>query len=305
MLLDIISTILSSGIFQEPLTMIKPGNTSRKYDTHITLRTFITGLIPLCNVVRECVLDSYRGSIKYGYYMCKCISISYRITNENTCLGTSIMIVPIAVSIGYLISNRDELDIMNITSTATLLLKKYSTVQDTVMLYKAVRMVQPSYTKKLNIVPALPDLYSESYEHDIIKSDLTLWKLFKYCAHIDICARQVVTHYEDVLELLRYFKDVLGVCRDYDLTILKTYLYSISKFGDSLILRKFGYETLNYVRRRAQEILKSLENKHVLHIDNVEKFHNELVSRGINPGSAADLIAIVLTLYNLERFLTW
>ncbi len=302
MLLREICNILVSGIFEEPITYLKPGNVCRISDTHITLRTFIRGCIPTCTIVEECIYDSYRGYIKYGYYISKCLKESYKISGENTCLGTCIMLIPIAVSIGYLKSIEDEITLEKILQKATELLKRYSTCQDTIILYEALRKIKLSYVEKINPIPSLPDIHDRYYIEKIVREDITLWKLFKYCSHIDNCVRQTVTCYEDILELLKFFKNILRRYENIDNAILITYIYSLARFGDTLILRKDGYEKYREIRKIAMRLYYKIENEGLdkCYTD-ILKFHEYLKERRLNPGSTADYIAVMLSLYNLEN----
>ncbi len=238
--IDELALALSSGILEEPLTLIKPGNVSRMYDSHITLRKFVYGCSPIISILSECIRDSLRGKIQYGYYIYRILKLSLELSGENVCAGTSLMIVPLAVALGFLIREKTLINLKDVTYNASILVRKYSTCNDTIMLYKALKMLNISYIKSRNIVPALPDVNDENSFIIILKQNLTLWRLLRYCSSIDICSRQVVTYYEDVLEMLRLFKKFLEEYCDFDYAILLIYYRTLSSLGDTMILRKYG-----------------------------------------------------------------
>ncbi|NPA69356.1 MAG: hypothetical protein GXO26_00980 [Crenarchaeota archaeon] len=301
---DELAIALSSGIIEEPLSLLKPGNVSRMYDTHITLRKFVRGCMPIISTINECIRDSIRGKICYGYYIYKILKLSLKTSKENTCAGTCLMIVPLAVSIGFLISRRSLVSLRDVLYNATILLKRYSTCNDTIMFYKALKMLNISYIRSRNVVPALPDVNDEDSSEIILKQNLTLWKLLRYCASIDICSRQVVTYYSDILELLKLFKNFLERYGNIDYSILLTYYKALSLIGDTMILRKYGIEKFFYLKNIGETMFKiCIENEESC-INESKKLHEMFVKNGINPGSIADLIAIMLSLYRLEEVLS-
>jgi len=67
----------------------------------------------------------------------------------------------------------------------------------------------------------------------------------------------------------------------------------LSKFLDPLVIAKHGRDIAEYVRERASEVLISLDKGY---LKAVEKFDEELIERGINPGSIADLTVVAIYL---------
>ncbi|NPA24191.1 MAG: hypothetical protein GXO23_07855 [Crenarchaeota archaeon] len=295
---------LSSGIILEPLALIKPGNTSRMYDTHINLRDFVYGCTSIILTVKQCIEDSMRGKIMFGYYIYRTLELCKSLVNENTCAGTTLMIIPLSVAVGYLLSNDLPKDVKYVTYMATKLLREHSTCNDTIMFYRALRLFNISYVRNRNFVPSLPSVYDDNYHYYIIRDGLNLWKLLKYCSHIDICSRQVITFYEDVLEMLRYFKMELLKNGNLDYTILLTYYRTLLKVGDTMVLREHSYSAFKMLRDEARRLYELCIKDPSSCLHESEIFHNKLVKAGINPGSVADLVAVMLSLWKLEHQLS-
>ncbi len=297
-----IATALSAGIIIEPLTFIKPGNTSRAYDAHIPLREFVYGCIPITVIVEECIKNSMNLKLMFGYYIYEISKISKSLIGENVCAGTSLMIIPLAAAVGYLLAKSYVRDIYNITYVASKLVKKYSTCNDSIMLYKAIKVFNMSYVKARNLVPSLPDVYSIESEKDIVRDNIRLWDLLRYCAHVDLCSRQVVSYYEDVLEFFRYFKSMVDKV-DIDIAILLTYYKILSRLGDTMILRKYGYNVFRKVRNIAGRMYNICEKDPRICIEESLRLHKEFINNHINPGSTADIVAVILSLYEVEKIL--
>jgi triphosphoribosyl-dephospho-CoA synthase len=89
---------------------------------------------------------------------------------------------------------------------------------------------------------------------------------------------------------------------DINYSIVLGYHNLLSKVKDPLIISKFGNEVAEEVRRKAAEMLKELSAREDVKV--LKKFDEELISRGINPGSVADLTisSIYLALLDGLRF---
>jgi len=80
-----------------------------------------------------------------------------------------------------------------------------------------------------------------------------------------------------------------------DDAIAHTYLRSLSDEEDTFVKMKFGAEKSDYVQERAKEIVERGYK-----IKEIEDFDGELIGQGINPGSAADIIAAALFIAVLD-----
>lgn len=168
-----------------------------------------------------------------------------------------------------------------------------STVNDTINLYEAIRICNPGGLGKIK-------KYDVSDDHsikDIQKDSITLKKIFELSKDYDLISLEYSTGFNIILnEGLPYFFKVFNQYNDINIATVNTYLKLLSIHPDTLIIRKSGLKSAQYVSNLALKILQlggisSDEGlKLTLNLD------NELQGKGgkMNPGTTADLITGIL-----------
>ena len=302
--LDLIAVALASGIAIEPL-LLKPLNVSRIYDYEdLTLNMFQITALYSVNVFRKCIRDSKKGKFTVGKRIRELVLRTYKLTRQNTCLGTAILLIPLAYSIGDLYTRLEtfkEIDIEIICLNASRIVKKYSTPLDTVHLYNTIRKIKPRhvfqcreyYTQKEHF--KAPDVSSPNYVEHILKEKITLWEVFSESSRIDMVSAQIVDCYIDVLKICRIMQDSSV---DYSTLSIRILRYLLNRYIDTMLLRKFGKEIAYTICSALGKILEKLQR---LDEENVKFINNAF--RRINLGTYADIIACSISLTFLKHIL--
>lgn len=301
---------LALGIVLEVSAYPKPGNVHRFRDFSDTiyedfLVTALTAVEPLFRGIRR----GYKHGnsltmlkIVYGDIIYDLVSLSRRISGGgNTCLGTALMLTPIAVALGYELSRRNKICLEEMLQTSCKWLKKYSTALDTVYLYKAIRVATPSYVRRSDHTNSYPNVWEKNYRRKIIEKNIKLWDILEYSSLFDIVARDIVECYPRSYKLAQYIYTRLKTHNIWNRAVVEAYIYQLSNEIDTLILRKKGFKEALGVKESAEKIVKLCENSWLYCVDELRKFDEELSSRGINPGSTADIVATAISLYTLTR----
>ncbi len=168
-----------------------------------------------------------------------------------------------------------------------------STVNDTINLYEAIRICVPGGLGKIKKY----DVYDDYSIKEIQKEKITLKKIFELSKEYDLISLEYSTGFNIILnEGLPYFFRAFNQYNDINIATVNTYLKLLSIHPDTLIIRKSGLKSAQYVSNLALKILQvggiSSEEglKLTLNLD------NELQGKGgkMNPGTTADLITGIL-----------
>ena len=302
-LLKKISVYLALGLITEVSAYPKPGNVSKNYSfIDTTYEDFLVSSHVAQWIIYEGLVLGYENKFIIGKLIYDMVKYSKEIHGGgNTCLGTSIMIVPLALAIGKIVrENKDFKDIDLVTKEATNIVKNFSGIEDTIYLYKAIRIVSPSYIRKSDKFD-LPNVLDEDFEERIKREKITLWKILTYSANYDIVCREVISNYEVTRRTLKDLEQNLAKFCDWNLALISTFVDLASSEIDTLIVRKFG---LDVALKFKFEMEKIREVKDKGHIDELivklSQLDEYCRSRGINPGSLADILAITTSLFNLK-----
>jgi triphosphoribosyl-dephospho-CoA synthase len=126
---------------------------------------------------------------------------------------------------------------------------------------------------------------------------ITLLEAMRLAADRDLIARQYAENFSLVLEFgLPYLKQVTDFERRWERALIGLQLELLARYADSLIVRKCGLETAEYVSRRAIAVLKAGPPGSQHAEAALLQFDRWLRADGNrrNPGTTADLIAAIL-----------
>ncbi len=168
-----------------------------------------------------------------------------------------------------------------------------ATLEDTILLYEAINTCEPG---SLGVSDKY-DLNDQNSIKELENNKITLKQIFIYSKERDLIASEYSTGYEIILKSgFPYFMAEYGRTDDINIAIVHTFLKILSKYPDSLVVRKAGIETAQNLSERASEILEkggilSEEGKML-----IEQLDCDLQARKgkLNPGTTADLIAGIL-----------
>jgi triphosphoribosyl-dephospho-CoA synthase len=148
------------------------------------------------------------------------------------------------------------------------------------------------------IAAANPGGLGRAPRHDVnAPAAVTLREAMAEAAERDRIARQYVTVYEDVFSLgLPALATARSRHGDSPWSTLAVYLAFLAEIPDTHITRKFDAATAEAVRREAagwRDAFASARDPEVF-ADGLLRWDGELKSRGINPGTSADLTVATL-----------
>jgi triphosphoribosyl-dephospho-CoA synthase len=227
-------------------------------------------------------------SLKVGARIRRAVEASFQAAGCNTNLGILLLSAPLAAAAGTPVAG-------------TTLFERVKTVldaldhEDAVEVYAAIALANPG---GLGTVGA----------HDVAKPPepgLTLREAMVAAADRDQIAAEYVTSFRGIEALCAAAMNAggaHGVPGNGAITVI--YMTQLARIPDTHILRKQGREAALWVRRRAQELLPLVPSgTPVLSPDvftQLIAFDGELKSRGLNPGTTADMTVAALFAAGLE-----
>jgi triphosphoribosyl-dephospho-CoA synthase len=218
----------------------------------------------------------------------------------NTILGTIMLFVPIAVAAGMTSSNPDySLDFSLMRKNIDLVVKS-TTAWDSVYLYEAVDIANPS---GLNEAPDL-DVNDPNSKERLIKENVTLFDVFKIASEYDDICAEWVNNYPITFELAYPYLMEQLTSKPLNTAVVHTFLKILSEHPDTFIARKVGNEKAGEVSSDAKAVLElgGLETEQGR--KSLKQFDLKLRStqNKCNPGTTADLTASALALCTLSGY---
>ena len=210
------------------------------------------------------------------------------------------LFAPVAVAAGMTLSKPDySLDFSVLRKNIDLVIKS-TTALDSVNLYEAVDIANPS---GLNEAPDL-DVTDPNSKERLIKENITLFDVFKIAAAYDDICSEWVNNYPITFDLAYpYLMEQLNG-KPLNTAVVHTFLKILSEHPDTFIARKIGKEKASTVSSDAKAVLElgGLENEKGR--ESLKKFDLKLRStqNKCNPGTTADLTASALALCTLGGY---
>jgi triphosphoribosyl-dephospho-CoA synthase len=210
------------------------------------------------------------------------------------------LFAPIAVAAGMTPTKKKYLFDFSVLRKNIDLAVKSTTALDSVDLYEAVGVANPS---GLNNAPDF-DVTDPRSKERLIKENVTLFEVFKIAsAYDDICS-EWVNNYPVTFDLAYpYLMDQLR-SKPLNTAVVHTFLKVLSERPDTFISRKVGKEKAEAVSSDAKLVLElgGLETKKGQ--KELKQFDGKLrLSRNkCNPGTTADLTAAALALCTLSGY---
>ena len=168
-----------------------------------------------------------------------------------------------------------------------------ATVNDTILLFKAINLCNPGglgnrVKYDINAKESIDELRSDG---------ITLKKIFEMSKGYDLISQEYSTGFTITLEIgLPYFTRTFREFNDINIATVNTYLKLLSKYEDTLIIRKSGIDAAKKVKKYATDImlLNGISTKKG--IKKVREFDKYLQKeRGkLNPGTTADILTGIL-----------
>ena len=261
----------------------KPGNVSRTRDFEDThYEHFLASSVAVYPVLREAA-TSDKG---VGRLIRRGVAESMKWqAGGNTHFGALLLLIPLAMAAGACENHNTE----EIKRKAKGIMQNTS-VDDAVELY---RTFPEAKVKVSTDVPEL-DVMNEASITEIKEKKRSLYEILTISASYDLISRELVSGFDKTFSYAIVLANLASEMRIND-AITHTYLRLLSDEEDTFVKMKFGAEKSEYVQERAKEIVKR-----GYEIKEIEDFDGELIEQGINPGSAADIIAAALFIAILD-----
>ena len=218
----------------------------------------------------------------------------------NTILGTIMLFMPIAVASGVTPTKKNrEFDLALLRRNIDLAVKS-TTACDSVHLYEAVEIANPSGLGK---APDL-DVTDPQSKERLIRENVTLCEVFKIgAAYDDICA-EWVNNYPITFDLAYPYLTQQLKNKPVNTAIVHTFLKILSEHPDTFIARKVGKQKALEVSAEAKTILELGGLETAKGQKSLKQFDEKLraTENKCNPGTSADLTASALALCTLGGY---
>jgi len=214
---------------------------------------------------------------------------------NNTNLGIVMLTTPLSVVAGM--SDEDKVNWDTFRDKVDQIIKS-TTPEDAVNLYKAINIADAGGMGEQEEL----DVAAESSLQKLRDDGVNMFDVLEISAPWDKLSYEL-THKMPVTFNIGYptFKEVKSEYQLNQATV-QTFLTILSRVPDTLISRKFGDKKAQEVSEQAKHILDqggilTSEGRAV-----VEKFDQELIDRGLNPGTTADFTASSIMVSYLDGY---
>jgi triphosphoribosyl-dephospho-CoA synthase len=218
----------------------------------------------------------------------------------NTILGTIMLFMPMAVAAGMTPTEKGyQLDFSLLRGNIDLAVKS-TTAWDSVHLYEAVEIANPSGLNKASDF----DVTDPHSKVRLVKENVTLFEVFRLAsAYDDICA-EWVKNYPVTFDLAYPYLTQQLKTKPLNTVVVHTFLKILSERPDTFIARKLGKEKAMEVSAEAKAILKLGGLETAKGKVSLKRFDQKLRStqNKCNPGTTADLTAAALALCVLSGY---
>ena len=218
----------------------------------------------------------------------------------NTILGTIMLFAPIAVAAGMTPTDKNYLFDFSVLRKNIDLAVKSTTAWDSVHLYEAVDIANPS---GLNKAPDL-DVTDPRSKERLLKENVTLFEVFKIASEYDEICVEWVNNYPVTFDLAYpYLMEELKT-KPLNTAVVHTFLKILSEHPDTFIARKVSKEKAGEVSSDAKAILELGGLETELGKKSLQEFDKKLrlSQNKCNPGTTADLTAAALALCTLSGY---
>ena len=218
----------------------------------------------------------------------------------NTILGTVMLFVPIAVAAGMTPTKKDYVLDFSLLRKNIDLAVKSTTAWDSVHLYEAVDIADPS---GLGGAPDL-DVTDPISKERLLKENVGLFEVFKIASGYDDICYEWVHNYPLTFDLAYPFLMKQLGSKPLNGAVVHTFLKILSERPDTFIARKVGKEKALEVSSAAKAVLELAGLETVEGKNSLMEFNKNLRTLGnsYNPGTTADLMAAALALCTLGGY---
>ncbi len=270
----------------------KPGNVDRNHDYEDTrFEHFLASAVSIHPVME----NAAKSKTGVGSLIHSAVRESAKWQNGgNTHFGAFILLIPLAMAAGDILHKKHEFTIEELVSCAHDIVKK-TNVQDAIEFYRSFE------TAKVRVNPVDKfDLQDSSSLGSLDEENTTLYDLMEISRSYDLIADEWVSGFKRCANCGETIINFMGSTNkfgepklDVNDVVVYAFLKILSENRDTFIQTKFDETTADYVSGRARDILLEFKPQRsgfdAVRLA-VEEFDDELLSKGINPGSTADIV---------------
>jgi len=168
-----------------------------------------------------------------------------------------------------------------------------ATIEDTINLYKAMRICKPGGLGTIDKY----DIYNNSAFEQLREDKITLKKIFQFSMDYDLISKEYATGFSIVIDMgVPYLFNTFIQTNNINETVVNTFLYILSEYPDTLIIRKIDKKSAQAVSNLALKVLKhkGIASKKGLRL--ALKYDKKIQKKNglLNPGTTADILAGVI-----------
>jgi len=283
----------------------KPGNVNREYDFKDTAYgDFILGSHAIKPAIAEAAINGFNAGIgkisfkeiRIGNYIKNAvIRVKKSHSGGNTHLGICLLLVPIAAGAGLCMAQRKDFGQLRDNIQKILIA---TTVDDSISFYDAVLL---SSTHGLNKENEL-DVSERDSKNKLKELDMNFYRLMRYSTKKDRIAQELYNGMPIIFDIgVPMLKKIYERVNDINSAIVQTYLVILSRYPDTLIGKKVGWDKAKEVSLYAEKVLGSGgiladENKEITEFDQFLRSDGNK----LNPGTTADIITGTLMISLLQ-----
>lgn len=168
---------------------------------------------------------------------------------------------------------------------------KSTSVGDSLAVLKAFRLSKARVMKADNL-----SLEDEKTAEELKRNNVNLYRWMLMAPPENVIAKELTRGYSLSLKGMKVIMEALDEFRDVNTAVVYTYHTILSSFADPLIIAKHGKEVAEEVRQKAAKAVESFSGN----LKIFAELDRELITRGINPGTAADITAASIFLALME-----
>ncbi|MBN1134266.1 MAG: triphosphoribosyl-dephospho-CoA synthase [Methanosarcinaceae archaeon] len=270
----------------------KPGNIDRDHNYVDTqYEHFLASAVSIYPVM-ENAAKSEKGIgelIKHAV----CESVKWQ-RGGNTHFGAFILLVPLVMAAGNILAQGKRIFTLEELTSCAHDIVKNSDSTDAIEFYKSFRFAEV----RVNSVDEF-DMQDVSSIDSLQDQNVTLYDLMEISKGYDLIANEWTSGFKRCAQCgERLLRSMSNTAKDDDSwsnindIIVYTFLKTLSENRDTFIQTKFNSQTADYVSERARGILAVFVESSGFYAKHpsIQQFDEELLQKGINPGSTADIV---------------
>lgn len=280
----------------------KPGNVHRTKDFENTrYEHFLASISAIQPCFHEFCFNIFKNYadrdqdfqfVGLGDFYIKATKVMMKWQNGgNVLLGHILLLSPLAAA-ATISLKQNQLTLKNLEDNLEKIIRD-ATVEDTINLYKAIRICSPGGLGKIEKY----DITDQNSVKELKEDNISLRKIFKLSESYDSISYEYANGFQIILELgLPYYLEKYDQTHDINIATVDTFLKLLSEVPDTLISRKLSEKEALDVSKKAEMILKKggISTREGLKLTKKLDLYMHSHKGKMNPGTTADLLSAVI-----------